>query len=98
MANTVTMMKKDAIINLQIGTGFLQRIQQVLTALVSEHTEEELDQFTALVEKGQTTDFPEQWMDHLFVLSAFVRQVESEAIKQGATYDQDMSNINVADN
>ena len=98
MANTVTMMKKDAVIKLQVGTGFLQRIQQVLSALASERTAEELDEFTALVEQGQSADFPEQWMDHLFVLSAFVRQVEAEAVKQGATFDQDLDAVSATDN
>lgn len=96
MANVITMIKKDAVVNLQIGTGFLQKIQQVLAGIVSEHTEEELQEFQALVEKNET-DFPEDWMDHIYTLSLFIRTVEAEAVKQGATYEQDLDNVNTAD-
>jgi hypothetical protein len=93
MASTVTMMKKDAVINLQVGAGFLQKVQQVLTALASELTSEQLEDFKKLVQEGKT-EFPEEWMDHVFTLSAFVRNIEAEAIKQGATYEQDVNSIN----
>lgn len=93
---TVTMLKKDAIINLKVGTGFVQKIQQVLSGLTSERTEEELDQFKTLVEKGET-EFDEDWMDHVYTLSAFIRIIEMEAINQGATYEQDVDAINKAE-
>jgi hypothetical protein len=97
MANTVTMMKKDAVINIQIGTGFLQRMQQVVAGLASEHTEEELDAFHELVKKGQT-EFSEEWMDHLFILSAFVHLVEKEAISQGATFEKEVDTPSTEEN
>lgn len=97
MSDSITMMKKDAVINLQIGTGFLSKIQQVLSGLVSERTTEELDEFSKLVQKGETT-FPEQWMDHIFTLSTFIRLVEIEAVNQNATYKQDFNNTSVPEN
>lgn len=89
---TVTMMKKDAVINLQIGAGFLQKIQHVLSWMASDRKPEELDEFKSLIQKGET-EFLEDWMDHLFTLSALVRTLEAEAIKQNATYEQDVNDI-----
>lgn len=92
MANTITLLKKDAVINLQVGTGFLQKIQGTLTALASERTPEELKAFQDILEKGEM-DFPEDWMDHLFVLSTLVRTLETEAVNQGLTYEEDIDKV-----
>jgi hypothetical protein len=97
MPNTVTMMKKDAIINIQIGTGFLQKMQQVVAGLVSQHTKEEIDSFNELIKKGET-EFSEEWMDHLFILSAFVHLVEKEAISQGATFEKQVDTSSTGEN
>lgn len=96
MANTITMMKKDAVVNIQVGSGFLQRVQQVLTKLISEQNPEELEEFKALVAEGKY-EFPEEWMNHVFTLSSFVSYIEMEAIKQGATYEQQLEDTNTAD-
>jgi hypothetical protein len=92
MANTITLLKKDAIITLQVGTGFLQKLQGTLTGLASERTPEEMKAFQEMLEKGET-DFPEDWMDHMFVISTLVHGLEKEAINQGHTYEADVDSV-----
>lgn len=92
MANTITLLKKDAIINLQVGTAFLQKLQQTLTALASDKTPEQIKAYQEILEKGET-DFTEDWMDHIFVLSTLVRTLETEAVNQGLTYEEDIDNL-----
>lgn len=98
MSNTITMMKKDAVVNIQVGSGFLHRVQQVLTKLIADQTAEELEQFKALMAEGKY-EFAEDWMNHIFTLSSFVSYIESEALKQGHTYEQEVEDeINIKDN
>lgn len=89
MAN-VTMIKKDALINLQIGTGFLQKLQQVLVSLTEGRTEEELQNFKDLAE-SKAPEFPEIWMENIITVATIINEIEQSAIKQGQTYDQEMT-------
>lgn len=98
MSNTITMMKKDAVVNIQVGSGFLHRVQQVLTKLIADQNNEELEEFKSLMAEGKY-EFPEDWMNHIFTLSSFVSHIESEALKQGHTYEQSIEeDVNIKDN
>lgn len=85
--STVKMVKKDALITIKIGTEYLQRFQQLLSNLASQQSPEELDTFRDLIAKGDT-EFPEQWMENLYVISSFIHNIETEATAQGHTYEQ----------
>jgi hypothetical protein len=64
----------------------------MLTALASERTPEELKAFQDILEKGES-EFPEDWMEHLFVISTLVRTLETEAVNQGHTYEEDIDKV-----
>lgn len=84
--STVTMIKKEAQIPLTVGSGFFQKIQQTLVALVAERSPEELDEFTELMKNQQ--ELPESWMDNIVTLSTLVQEIEKSAIASGNTYEQ----------
>lgn len=86
----VTMIKKDAVVNVPIPAGFFSRIQQVLTSMVSERSQEEINEFQQMISK-KNFEFPEEWMDNLFTLTVFLQSVEQEAVKQGHTYEKEIS-------
>ena len=88
MAN-VTMIKKDALINVQIGTGFLQKLQQVLVSLTEGRTEEELSSFKELAD-SKVSEFPETWMDNIVTVATIINEIEQGAIKQGHTYEKEL--------
>lgn len=95
MSSTITMIKKDALINLQVSTGFLQKVQQMLAALTSERTDEEIESFKKLLETNPQ-DLPEQWMEHLVLLSTLLQVIEAEAVKQGFTYEASVDSDDIS--
>lgn len=85
----IKMIKKNAIIDVKIGTGFIQKLQQLLIQIASELTPEQLEQY-----KKETADFKdishefsEPWMNSLTTISILLRDIESEASIQGKTYE-----------
>lgn len=86
MSSTVTMIKKDALVNIQVSTGFIQKVQEMLATLTSEKTEEEIETFKKLLETNPL-ELPEEWMEHLLLLSRLIQVIELEATKQGFTYE-----------
>lgn len=84
--STVQMIKKDAIINVQISSGFLQKLQQMLAALIAERTDEEIENLKQLME-SKPQEITEEWMEHIVILVTLVNGIQNEAIKQGATYE-----------
>jgi len=90
MSTTVTIVKKDAVISVQLGAGIIQKFQQILTSMVAEHSTEELALLNQLITE-KNTDFPEEWMDQVFFLTQFIGAIEAEAVKQGQTVQQDIA-------
>ena len=87
----VTMIKKDAVVNIPIGTPFLLKLQQLLGFIVQDLSTEQIEEFKSLVEKNPTGELPELWMEHLKTVSILITSIEREAIKQELTYEQDIS-------
>lgn len=85
MAQEIVMIKKDAKISIQVGTGYFQKLQELVTSLVAERSSEEIEQFKQIVEEG-ITDLPEQWMDNLVTISSLIEAIEKAAEEQGFTY------------
>ncbi len=85
------MIKKDAVINVKIGTGFLKKIQDILIEMTSSRTEEEMDVFKTCLENK--TAFPESWMENAYTLILLIRSIEEESISQGLTYEEDITNV-----
>lgn len=85
----IKMIKKDAIIDVKIGTGFIQKLQQLLMHIASEITPEQLEQYKqeSANFKDISHEFSEPWMNSLITISILLRDIESEAIIQGKTYE-----------
>lgn len=80
----VKMIKKDAIINIGVGTGFLYKLQQAQLFMLQERTPEEQANYATLLEKNALS---EPWMEHLTTISALIREIEVQAEKSGQTYE-----------
>lgn len=86
----VTMIKSDAVVNVSIGSAFLKRIQRLTIQIVSERSEEEIEEFKKLIQDQTLEELPEQWMETLLVANTLVRAIETEAINSGQTYEKDV--------
>lgn len=92
------MIKKDAVIDIKIGTGFIQKLQQLLMHITSELTPEEIEKYKqeAATIKDISHEFSEPWMNSLTTISILLRDIETEADKQGKSYDGSIDDV-VAD-
>jgi hypothetical protein len=90
--STVTLIKADAMIDIKIGAGFLQKLQQVLTSMVDERSEEELQAFNQL-NALDSADYPEPWMENLVTIFSLIKTIEEAAAVQGLTYDSPMDPV-----
>ena len=92
--NDVKMIKKDAQINIQIGVGFLQKLQTLLINLINEHSQEEIDQLNEKIRKGEI-ELEEEWMNNIITISILISNIEQEAIKQDLTYTQSIEDSEI---
>ncbi len=87
----VKMIKKDAKINIEIGTGFLQKLQKVMFYIISNVTEEDIKRY-AEESKAYTSavGFSEEWMEHITTISVLIKELEEKAESQGAVYEKNI--------
>ena len=83
------MIKHDAIIDIKIGTGFLQKLQKMLLFMTIDITPEDMELYKELTEKNE--ELTEPWMEHLSTLSILLKEIETKAEEQGFTYEGDIS-------
>lgn len=87
----VKMIKKDAKINIEIGTGFLQKLQKLMMYVVADLKEEDVKRYS---EESKSYDaavgFSEEWMEHLTTISILIKEIEEKAETQGAVYEKDI--------
>lgn len=89
--STLKMIKHDAIVKIEIGTGFLQKLQRVFIFLASELNAEQLELYKKVAEtKKPEEDFPEEWMDQLTTISVLLKEIETKAEEQGFTYEEEI--------
>lgn len=91
MSNNVKMIKSDAIVTIEIGTGFLQKIQKIFLYLAKDITPEQLALYKELSEKKEP--FTEEWMDHLMTITILLKEIEDKAVEQGWTYDGELPSL-----
>jgi len=86
--DTIKMIKPDAIVDIKIGTGFLQQIQNLLMYLAKDLTPEQLAQYKK--EAEEKISFSEEWMTHVTTVSVLLKEIEVKADEQGFAYDEEL--------
>lgn len=84
----ITLIKKDAIIPLSVGSNFIHRIQQALLFFTDDKTDEEMESFNRALLEGTPL---EGWMVHVETLILLMRGIEESAINNGMTVEQDIT-------
>jgi len=89
----VTMIKNDAVITISIGSAFLQKVQKVLVQLISDKSEEEIEDYKKAIQDATLEELPEPWMENLLVINTLLRTIETEAVNSGHTYEKNEDDI-----
>lgn len=82
-------LKKDAVINVEIGTGFVEKLQQLYVHMMLNTKKEDLEKYQKLISEQKPLD--EDWMEHLTTLGVLLNEITNQAEKQGHTYEQETS-------
>lgn len=88
---TVKVIKNDAIVTIEIGAGFLQKLQKVYISLVSQLTKEQIELYNTCAESGEP--FPDELMDHVMTMTVLLKEIETQAEKAGFIIEQDAPDI-----
>jgi hypothetical protein len=84
----VIMIKHDALIKIEVGAGFMKKLQELLVYLSIDLSLEEIEEYKRQIESGE--EFTEDWMKHVTTLSSLLKDLESKAEQQGFTYEADL--------
>ena len=86
------MIKPDAVVKIEIGSGFLEQLQIVLLDLINAKTDQEILALSEAIGKYNETqeDFPEQWMENIFVITKLISEIEKALVSQGFTYEKEL--------
>lgn len=88
------MIKKDAVVSINVSAGFLARVQKMMLAIIAGKNEEDIQKFKKEVEEftqDNTKEFSEVWIEDLHTLSLLVNEVESTLVKEGHTYEEEIT-------
>lgn len=89
------MIKNDAILTITIGAAFLQKVQKVLVQILSDRSEEDIEQYKKMVQDTTLEELPEHWMENLLVINTLLRTIETEAVSSGQTYQKEVDDNTV---
>lgn len=73
-------LKKDAIVPIKIGTGFLQQIGAIIPILLENKSQEDVAKIEKLIQDKQEL---EPWMSAIATIQILVKTVFEEADKEG---------------
>lgn len=79
---TVEIIEPTAVVSIEIGAGFYQKIQQIVGFLIADKTVEDLKDANEQIQSGIITD---EWVKQYETLLVLCKEFESEAIKKGLT-------------
>lgn len=86
------MIKKDAIMEIKIGTPFMSRLNEIILYFSKDKTEEDLEKYKR--EATENKGFSEEWMTHVTTLGILIRELQNEAEKNSQTYETSMDALN----
>jgi len=82
--------KRDAAIDIKVGTQLLLKLQQMMVFLLLDKSEEELKDFEAKAPTLQQEDLQEDsWQYHFLTLRDLVFHLEAQAEAQGFVQEMD---------
>lgn len=92
---TIKTIKNDAIVKIEIGSGFLQKLQQLYISLVQQLTPEQIQMYNDCAENKK--DFPDPIMDYVMTMTVLIKEIETRAEEQGFITEQEVPDTNQQD-
>jgi hypothetical protein len=84
----IKMIKNDAVVQIGIGAGFMQKIQTMLMNITSKLSMDDIKTYKELVDNSQP--FTETWMEDVTILTTLLKELEDKANEQGLIFEEDV--------
>lgn len=84
----IKVIKSDAIVNIEIGTGFLQKLQKVYFYMIQQLTPEQIEMYNKCAEGN--LEFPDEIMDYVMTMTVLIKEIEEKANSLGLVTDQEI--------
>lgn len=81
-----TFIKKDAIITIKVGAGYLERLQVLLVSLVDGKSAEELSEITEIIKAGKGDN--DKDIANIETVASLIKALEQGATAQGLTEER----------
>jgi len=88
--DNITVIKKDALVPLNLGTSFINKLQQAFVYFMNQKTDEEVQAFTDAL-KGETS--LSEWMTHYETLALLIKAIEDSAMQSNLTEEKDVTSM-----
>ena len=90
---TATMLKKDAVLTIKVGTGFVNRVYKLINYLYSDIPDDEKLAFEKeMMEAAEKQDFEKvydkEWKNSIITTAMLLGSLQIAALDQKQTYDQ----------
>lgn len=77
MSQTLYYIKPDAVFPVEIGTGYLQRLQKLSLSLLQDKSEAEIKELSELIKENKVQ--PDTWQFHYETIAMFMKAAEQAA-------------------
>jgi hypothetical protein len=98
---SATMLKKDAVLNVKIGAGYVNRIYKLINYLYKDVSDKDREQFEQeMLQAAQDKDFEKvydaDWKNSIITAAMLLGSIQIAASEQNQTYEQkiDINNEN----
>lgn len=89
--NKIPFLKKDAIIPIEVGTGFVERLNNLFYYLIKDKSSEDVERFKSIYDKGEQ---PEEWMTALEPVNTLLVNIFKKAEELGFIELKEVGEIN----
>jgi hypothetical protein len=79
---TVPVIRKDAQVQITMGTNFIKQLQDISIFMLISKSETEIDQFQKELDEGKF-EFEEAWKTHYITIMSLLRGIDIAAEEQG---------------
>lgn len=79
---TVPVIRKDAQVQITLGTNFIKQLQETSLFMLLSQTETEIDNFQKELNEGKQ-EFEEPWKTHYITIMSLLRGIDIAAEEQG---------------
>jgi hypothetical protein len=87
--------KKDAVVEIKIGAGMIEKIMEVLQYLIKDVKEEDIKEYQKEVSSGanyfqKEKEFSQEWMYPTTILSILIKEFQTQAELQNQVIEKTM--------